>query len=57
MKLAYGYGEITVLTNFDIPVHDNQMKDTDENLEEITAELSIVTISDDKKKRRNKYGS
>ncbi|ORE08936.1 hypothetical protein BCV72DRAFT_303311 [Rhizopus microsporus var. microsporus] len=41
MKLAYGYGEITILTNFDVPVHDHKMKDTDENLEEITAELTI----------------
>ncbi|KAG1455015.1 hypothetical protein G6F56_007175 [Rhizopus delemar] len=31
------------------------MKDTDEILEEITTELSIVTISDDKK-MKNKYG-
>ncbi|CEG83375.1 hypothetical protein RMATCC62417_17304 [Rhizopus microsporus] len=56
MKLAYEYGEITILTNFDVPVHDIQMKDMDENLEEITTELSIVTISDDKKKKKNKYG-
>ncbi|KAG1443494.1 hypothetical protein G6F56_010654 [Rhizopus delemar] len=55
MELAYECSEINTLTNFDVPIHDIQMKDTDENLKEITTELSIVAISDDKKKK-NKYG-
>jgi hypothetical protein len=56
IELAYEYGEITTLTDFDVPVHDIQMEENmEENLEEITTELSVVTISEDKKKK-NKYG-
>ncbi|KAG0782662.1 hypothetical protein G6F16_006659 [Rhizopus arrhizus] len=56
MELAYEYGEITTPTDFDVPVHDIQMEgNMEENLEEITTELSVVTISEDKKKK-NKYG-
>lgn len=56
MELAYEYCEITTLTDFDVPVHDIQMEENmEENLEEITTELSVVTISEDKKKK-NKYG-
>ncbi|KAG1469783.1 hypothetical protein G6F56_003056 [Rhizopus delemar] len=51
MELAYECGEITTLTNFDVPIDDIQMKVTDEILEEITTELSTVTISDDEKRR------
>ncbi|KAI9469079.1 MAG: hypothetical protein EXX96DRAFT_654684 [Benjaminiella poitrasii] len=42
MELTYKYSEITTFTNFDVPVHDIQMKDTDKNLEEITTELKDV---------------
>ncbi|KAG1176101.1 hypothetical protein G6F70_000065 [Rhizopus microsporus] len=56
MELAYEYGEITTLTDFDVPIHDIQMEENmEKNLEEITTELSVVTISEDKKKK-NKYG-
>lgn len=33
IESAYEYGEINTLTNFDVLVHDIQMKDTDEILE------------------------
>ncbi|RCH94312.1 hypothetical protein CU097_010970 [Rhizopus azygosporus] len=55
MELAYEYGEITTLTDFDVPIHDIQMEENmEKNLEEITTELSVVTISEDKKKKNKK---
>lgn len=52
MVLAYKYGEIT---SFGVPVHNIQMEENMEgNMEEITIELSVITLLEDKKK--NKYG-
>lgn len=52
MDLGYEYGEITTLTDFIAPVHNIQMN---ENFEEITTNLAVVSLSDDKK-RKDKYG-
>lgn len=51
MYLGYEYGEITTLADFIAPVYNIQM---DENLEEITTNLAVVSLSDDKK-RKDKY--
>ncbi|CAO3670984.1 unnamed protein product, partial [Rhizopus stolonifer] len=45
MDLGYEYGEITTLTDLIAPVHNIKM---DENLEEITTNLAVVSLSDDK---------
>ncbi|KAG0165187.1 hypothetical protein DFQ30_008860, partial [Apophysomyces sp. BC1015] len=47
IELAYEYGEITNLTDFDVFVHDIQMKENfEEYLEDIITELKVVSISD-----------
>ncbi|CEG82182.1 hypothetical protein RMATCC62417_16292 [Rhizopus microsporus] len=53
MDLGYEYDEITTLTDFNAPVHNVQM---DKKLEEITTNLVVISLSDDKK-RKEKYGS
>lgn len=47
--------KLSHLSDFDVPVHDIQMEENKEgNLEEITNELSVISLSEDKKKK-NKY--
>lgn len=56
MELTWGFDNITILADFDTPVHDIQIEENlKENLDKITIELRLVTISEDKKKK-NRYG-